>query len=280
MEGSSFRVLAIGDVVARPGRLALTTLLPSLREELSIDFCIVNGENSAGGSGLDKKCYREITEAGADVITLGDHTWRRPEVRTILAEDSYACICPGNYPRNFSVTEDIDQKTMLGGERGWGIYPCQGLSIGVVNLLGRTFLNTALDCPFAYAEMIFSRYLSTCDLIIVDFHGEATSEKIAFGRRFGDRISFLFGTHTHVPTADECILPEGAAYITDLGMTGSHAGVIGMDADTAIARFLNGRPSSYKAASGDERVRGAVVEFERSSGKPISIARVERCLPS
>lgn len=257
------KVLCIGDVVARPGRDILTRLLPQIRSELSIDFVIVNGENAAGGTGIDWKCYRELVAAGADVITLGDHTWRRPEVRELLGDLSLRCLCPGNYPPGTHL-------------RGWGVFPVGHLSVGVVNVLGRTFLQSPLDCPFRYLDGVLHSHLSSCDFVIVDFHGEATSEKIAFARHFTGRVSLIFGTHTHVPTADHCILSGQTAYVTDLGMTGSHAGVIGLDKDVAINRFLSGIPSSYKPAEGEGCINGILVHFDIETKKPLSIERFLR----
>ncbi|MCB0330937.1 MAG: YmdB family metallophosphoesterase [Bdellovibrionales bacterium] len=260
------KLICVGDVVARPGRDIIRERLKSLKEELNADVVIVNGENSAGGSGIDAKCFKEIRDAGADVITLGDHTWRRAEVRAILSDARSNCICPGNYPVGDPPA------------RGWYIHECLGVSVGVLNVLGRTFLQNALDCPFRYAERVLSEHLASCAVVVVDFHGEATSEKWAFARHFDGKVSLIYGTHTHVATADECVLAGGTAYITDIGMTGAHSGVIGMDEQTAVNRFLTGLPSTYKAATEDVRLNGIVVELDEMTGRARSIERIVRKL--
>ncbi|MCB0319476.1 MAG: TIGR00282 family metallophosphoesterase [Bdellovibrionales bacterium] len=255
------KILCLGDVVARPGRKIVQQLLPGLRDEHNCDLVIVNGENAAGGSGIDKKCYKELRDAGADVITLGDHTWRRPEVRDLLRREEERLICPANYPPSRVV-------------RGSIVVSVEGVSVGVANLLGRTFLSGALDCPFAAAERILSDDFADAPVRIVDFHGEATSEKNAFGLHFDGRVSVVFGTHTHIQTADEQVLPNGTAYITDLGMCGSRAGVIGLDRDVAIQRFLTGMPSTYRAAEGNEQLSGIVIDVDATNGQALSIHRV------
>jgi metallophosphoesterase (TIGR00282 family) len=258
------RFLCVGDVVARPGREILHKLLPLLREEYEVDFVIVNGENSAGGSGIDLKCYREIVKAGADVVTLGDHTWRRSEVATLLKGDDFACICPGNYPVGETVV------------RGWIVREIRGVPVAVINVLGRTFMSGALDCPFRYVESLLSNELVDVPVRIVDIHAEATSEKIAFAAHFDGQLTAVFGTHTHVATADARILPGGTAAITDVGMTGSQAGVIGMDAKAAIDRFLTGLPSGYRPAKGDEKMHAILVELDSETLRPKAIEQIIR----
>jgi len=260
------KILCVGDVVARPGREVLQKTLSKVRTEYEVDFVVVNGENSAGGSGIDLKCYQELVKAGADVVTLGDHTWRRSEVATLLKGAEYLCVCPGNYPVGESAV------------RGWIIREINGVRVGVINVLGRTFMSGALDCPFQYVESVIKNHFTDVPVRIVDFHAEATSEKIAFTRHFDGRLTMVFGTHTHVPTADARILSRGTAAITDVGMTGSHAGVIGMDAQTAIDRFLTGLPSSYRPAKGGLEFNAVLVELDSRTLQPCGIQRVTSAL--
>lgn len=258
-------VLCLGDVVARPGRSALQLGLPELRRKYSPDLVIVNGENASGGTGLDAKTAHELREMSIDVITLGDHTWKYKDLRPILDQESW-CIRPDNYPS--------------GAGRGWVILPeKKGKIVGVLNLIGRTFMNASLDCPFQAAERLLSNELASCDLVICDLHAEATSEKLAFARRFAGKIKLLFGTHTHVATADAQIFPEGMGYITDLGMCGSHGGVIGMDPDTAVNRFVTGLPSAYKAASGTRVLNGVCAKIDLQRLVTEEIERVQHIIP-
>lgn len=253
------KIIFLGDIVARYGRQAVSIAIPKLRSEYSPDLVIVNGENSAGGSGLDYKCYHEIIDAGADLITLGDHTWRRPEIKKLLSDKKSLCIAPLNYPNQ---------------PRGSILLDIAGVSVGVASLMGRTFISAALDCPFQKAKDLLSGTFGDATVKIVDFHGEATSENIAFSKYFDGQFSLVVGTHTHVATADEEILAGGTARITDLGMCGAHSGVIGLDKEVAIKRFLNGRPSTYKAADGDLRVNGVIAEICSKSGRAESIERI------
>lgn len=256
------RVMCLGDVVARPGRAVLKSLLTDLVSEHDVQLVIANGENASGGTGLDPDTAREIYDAGVDLITLGDHTWRRKQLQSYLDSHSDSCIRPANYPEGAPGC-------------GWLVRELPGgVKLGLMNLIGRVFMNAPLDCPFKKADQLLSEHLSDCNIVVCDFHAEATSEKLAMGRYLDGRVDILFGTHTHVQTADEVILPGGTAYISDLGMCGSAAGVIGMDAETALNRFLTGRPSSYKAAVGAAHINGIVVEFDGSSKNASRIFRI------
>lgn len=255
------KVLCLGDVVAKPGRQILADKLPNLRQTTAADLVIVNGENSAGGSGIDKKCYNELIAAGADIVTLGDHTFRRKEVKELLSDINLKCIAPANYPP-------------LAQTRGYIIVECKGVRVGVVNLLGRTFLNANLDCPFRKLEELLNNELQSVKIVIVDFHGEATSEKLAFSRHFDGRASVIFGTHTHVQTADEEVTLNGTARITDLGMCGAQGGVIGMDTEVAVQRFIDGKPSAYKESLLDPSIKGIEVEIDEITGKALMIKRI------
>jgi len=259
----SIRILCLGDIVARPGRTILTAQLTGLCQKHKVDLVIANAENAAGGSGLEPKTAHEIQSAGVDVITLGDHTWRRKELRNFLDSNEDWCIRPANFP--------------AGAEgRGWTIWEGPGaLKVGILNLLGRVFIPSPLDCPFNKARELLENPLSECPIIVCDFHAEATSEKMAMGRYLDGKISLLVGTHTHVATADTRIFPEGTGYVTDLGMCGSVDGVIGMDTVSSLERFLSGMPHAYKAAGGSALLQGIVAEVDTKSGKCLAIERVE-----
>jgi len=265
-KAAELRILCLGDIVARPGRQALAQLLPVLQKELALDLVIANGENAAGGSGIDPQCAREIYQAGVDVITLGDHTWRRREVAQVLTGEQARCIRPANF------SEELPGS-------GWIIHKhVSGISVGVFNLIGRTFMNMPLDCPFKKVDQLLSGPLVDCQVLICDMHAEATSEKLAMGRYLDGRVSICFGTHTHVPTADQQLLPGGTAYVSDLGMCGSTAGVIGLKTEVALERFLKGIPSGYKPALGSAELHGVMVVVDSGTGHASEIARVVRRL--
>lgn len=265
-EQELYTVLALGDVVARPGRAALTSHLKNLRSEFSADLVIANGENASGGTGLDLKTAKEILAAGVDRITLGDHTWRRSEIGAVFEKYADVCIRPSNYPGH---------NTPGRGFLKWTDEK-RNLSLGLLNVIGRTFMSPQLDDPFREALRIVNEELSECDLIFCDIHAEATSEKIALTHMLRDKVHFVWGTHTHVPTADTRILDESCAAVSDLGMCGSQAGVIGMDAGVALERFLTGRPKSYRAAQGNAWIQGVVARFDPLLKKPVSIERIDR----
>lgn len=256
------RILALGDVVGRPGRRGLQARVSDLKTKHKIDLVIINGENSAGGSGIDFTCAREIKEAGADFITLGDHTWQRNEATKLLEENPDWIVRPANYPPTAS-------------GRGYAIKAMAGFKIGVLNLMGRVFINQVLDCPFRTADVTIENALKDCHLIVVDMHAEATSEKIALGKYLDGRVGLVFGTHTHVQTADEAILPKGTAYISDLGMCGPVKSVLGMATEVSIDRFITGMKQSYEVAEGPVELQGVVVEFDPKSRKALSIHRIK-----
>jgi metallophosphoesterase (TIGR00282 family) len=254
-------ILALGDVVGRPGRRALQSHLSTLKAREKIDVVVVNGENSAGGAGIDFACAREIRDSGADFITLGDHTWQRSEAEPLLNDNPDWIIRPANYPPSAA-------------GRGYAIKEIAGLKIGVINLMGRVFINQFLDCPFRTAGALLSKELKGCDVIICDMHAEATSEKKALGYFLDGQVSLVFGTHTHVQTADETIFPKGTAFITDLGMCGPLASVLGMDSQVSIDRFVTGMKHSYEVASGPVELCGVVVRYDPQAKRAISIKRV------
>ncbi len=257
------RILMVGDVVGRPGREAVTQLLPDLLDELEVDFTVVNGENAAQGAGITKPMAIELFEAGADCVTLGNHTWARREIGKFLDLEP-RLIRPANYPP---------------GAPGVGLFRGHargGRPVAVLNLMGRVYMPNFLDCPFRVGDEILQS-LPAGTTVLVDFHAEATSEKIAYGRYVDGRVSAVLGTHTHVPTADECLLPGGTAYQTDVGMTGPLDSVIGMHADIALKRFLTGMPHKAEVAGGDAALMATLVEVG-PKGRAHSIQRLVRRL--
>ncbi|MGL4392298.1 MAG: TIGR00282 family metallophosphoesterase [Fusobacteriaceae bacterium] len=253
------KILIIGDIVGSCGRDALMNYLPKVRKKY--DFIIVNGENSAAGKGITPKIADEFFEAGVDVITGGNHIWDKKEIYSYL-ENSDRLLRPANYPPHtigvgHCVKETKNKK-----------------KIAVISLQGRVFMNDLLDCPFRTGLEIIDKLKKQTRFIIVDFHAEASSEKISLGRYLDGKISFLFGTHTHVQTADEKILPEGTGYITDVGMTGSDNGVIGMEAEGVIPRFVTALPGKFEPAEGNVRLNGVSVELCDETAECIKIERI------
>lgn len=257
------KILFIGDIVGNPGRKAVKELIPKLRRELEIDFCIANGENSAGGSGITYVVAQELYKSGIDAITLGNHTWSKREVTNFIDSDS-KIVRPANYP------SDLPGKgsTIISGDRG---------KIGVINLLGRVYMES-LDCPFRAAEKEIEYLKSFVKIIVIDMHAEATSEKCALAWYLDGRVSCVFGTHTHVQTADERIFPFGTGYITDVGMTGPHEGIIGVDREIIISKFLTHMPCKFEVAKGILQFNAVAVEIDEKSGKTLKIQRLSQIL--
>ncbi|MGE5586830.1 MAG: TIGR00282 family metallophosphoesterase [Clostridia bacterium] len=254
------RILFIGDIVGKPGRRACQALLPGIAQKLRADAVIANGENAAGGFGLTADTSEEILGCGVHVITTGNHVWNKKEFYQIL-DTSGRVLRPANYPP---------------GAPGRGATVVQlpgGLRLCVVNLAGRVFM-TPVDCPFRTADRILEELSPSCDLFVVDFHAEATSEKVALGWYLDGRVACVVGTHTHVQTADERILPGGTAYITDLGMTGPVDSVIGVRKDIIVQRFLTGLPAKFETAPGPAQISGALVTVDATTGKAKDIERV------
>ena len=263
------KILCIGDVVGRPGREAIGGLLPKLKEELKIDLAVVNAENSAGGAGISPRIANQLFKMGCDVITLGDHTWDKREVYEYLTETKNI-IRPLNFPPGAP-------------GKGWCIAQTpSGVKIGIINLLGRVFMRYNIACPFQELKTAVDEIRKETPNIIVDMHAETTSEKVALGFFIDGQVSAVVGTHTHVPTADERILPKGTAYITDLGMTGPHDSVIGQNKEAIIQRFLTSMPARFQVAEQDVRLNGVVVEIDAKTGLAKGIKRVQRSyeLPS
>jgi hypothetical protein len=265
------KILFIGDIVGQPGRRAVAELLPKLRQEHRLDFVIANGENSAGGSGITPKTAGEIFSAGVDVITSGDHLWDQKEVMELLANEKHF-LRPLNYPPGTP-------------GQGSAIFEVQSLkpkgqspfSIGVLNVQGRTFM-APLENPFLLALDEVKRLRQQTKIIFVDFHAEATSEKIAFARMLDGQVSAVVGTHTHVQTADEQIFPGGTAYLTDAGFTGPHESVLGREIEPVLKRFLTGMPQRFEVAKNRVLLHGAVIEIDDASGKALNIQRISQAL--
>ena len=255
-----FRTLFLGDIVGKPGKAALRKRLKLIRQESQIDFIVANGENSAGGIGIDLESLSDLLGCGVDFLTLGDHAFNKKDSEELLNKNKHVCIRPANFYDD------------LGGV-GYTIFKhTDGYKIGVINLIGRVFINLPTQCPFRTLDKIINEIKYLCDFIICDFHAEATSEKIALGRYFDGRIDLIVGTHTHVQTNDCKILEKGTAYITDLGMCGTQTSVIGMDSDSAIARLMNGFNHGYKIGIGKEvSINGIIWEFCTENKKSIKI---------
>jgi metallophosphoesterase (TIGR00282 family) len=257
------RLLFIGDVVGRSGRRAVLERLPDLRARWKLDLVVVNGENAAGGFGITEKIFEELAGAGADVVTLGNHAFDQREALVFIAR-APTLIRPANYPA---------------GTPGRGaalVETAAGARVLVMNLMGRVFMDP-LDDPFAVAdrELAACPLGTGCDATIIDFHGEATSEKMAFGHFVDGRASLVVGTHTHVPTADHQVLPGGTAYLSDAGMSGDYDSVIGMEKDEPVRRFATKLPSSrFEPASGEATLCGVAVETEGDTGLARWIAPV------
>ncbi len=256
------KILAVGDLIGNAGIKELKKRLPDLRKNEKIDFIIVNGENSAEGMGLTQKNFDDILEENVDVITMGNHTWGKKDIFKFINHPKL--IRPANYP-----------KGVVGN--GYNIYEFNNKKIAVINLLGRVDLNVLTENPFLRAKDIIYKIQNQVDIIVVDFHAEATAEKIAMGYYLDGKATIVYGTHTHVQTADEKLLPNGTAYITDIGMTGPKNSVIGMDINTSIKRFETTLPERYKIADGDCIFNGVIFEIDDSSNKVININRLNMC---
>jgi 2',3'-cyclic-nucleotide 2'-phosphodiesterase len=243
------RILFLGDVVGLPGRRAVEARLPELREELGVDICIVNGENAADGVGLTAKLAEKLLAAGADVLTTGNHVWRRRDLYEYL-DQSARIVRPANFGgrgapgRGVTVVETAD-----------------GTPVAVVNLMGALFLSVRVH-PFAVVDQLVEEARAATPIVVIDFHAEATSEKVALALALDGRVTAVIGTHTHVQTNDARVLPGGTAAITDAGMTGPHNSVIGVRADLAIERMRTGLPVRFQTAEGDVRIEGVVIDCE------------------
>ncbi|MBF0511113.1 MAG: TIGR00282 family metallophosphoesterase [Candidatus Omnitrophica bacterium] len=257
-------ILCLGDIVGRPGREALAKGLSLIKKEHDIDFVVANAENGSGGSGLIPKNADEILGLGVDVLTLGDHVWDKPEIYPYLQDRTKNIVRPANF------TEGCPGF-------GWTVVPAiNGIKVGVISLLGRVFMKYNVLCPFLTLEAIVAQMKTQASVIVVDMHAETTSEKVAFGHFVDGKVSVVFGTHTHIQTADEKILPQGSAYITDVGMCGPYDSVIGQDKAKIVARFLTGMPSKFEVAKTPGEIHGVIVDVDALTGKAKKITRLQR----
>ncbi|MCF6158834.1 MAG: TIGR00282 family metallophosphoesterase [wastewater metagenome] len=254
-------VLVIGDIVGKPGRTILKNKLKAFNAKEGIHFCIANGENAAGGAGITSEIAKELFSCGVDVITTGDHVWDKKDIVHFL-ETNRNILRPANY-------------SPLAVGKGYVVKDSHlGIRIGVINLLGRVFMKP-VDCPFRAVDDILKTLPAEIKIIFVDMHAEATSEKIAMGWYLDGRVSAVFGTHTHVPTADEKILPKGTAFISDLGMTGPHESVLGRKIECVLRAIVTQMPTRFEVAEGDVRISGAKIVVDSQTGKAESIRRIE-----
>lgn len=258
---SLFTVMFVADVCGKPGRQAAAHLIKPLREELEVDYVIANIENAAGGFGITPEMSRKMFTYGIDVQTSGNHIWDRVQILDYIAETP-RLLRPNNYPP---------------GVPGSGVFvDTVGIyKVAVINLMGRTYMNN-IDCPFRQAARDVEQVSKETPIIIVDFHAEATSEKQALAHYLDGRVSAVLGTHTHIPTADERVSPEGTAYITDAGMTGPHDSIIGMEKGPSLGRFMTGMPKRFSTASGDVKIMGVIVKIDTESGAARHIERFSR----
>lgn len=252
------RILFIGDIVGKPGRRAIGALVPVLRRELVLDLVVANGENAAGGRGLTVKTSQELLSAGVDVLTSGNHIWAQPDIIPQL-DGEMPIVRPANYPE---------------GVPGRGMVQCRGLT--VINLMGRTFMYE-IDDPFRAADRLLAD-VPPSSPVLVDMHAEATSEKVAIARYLDGRVSAVVGTHTHVPTADQRVLPKGTAFVCDAGMCGPYDSVIGVEPEAAIRRFLTGMPARFNVAETSPTVQfnSVLIEIDETTGRALTIERVDR----
>src|SRR6266702_7327842 len=258
-------ILMVGDVYGEPGRQAITKLVPRLRQEHAIDFCVVNVENAAGGFGVTAPIARQILEAGADVMTSGNHIWDKREIVEYITRENLL-LRPANFPAGTPGAGHVTIK-------------CGPHKIAVLNLMGRVFM-LPIDCPFRKADEVLPELRKETPIVLVDMHCEATSESLAMGWHLDGRVSAVVGTHSHVQTADERILPGGTAYVTDLGLTGPIDSVIGVEKELAIQRFLTGMPNRFEPAKGRARLQGAVIRIDAETGRASGIERLQRDLPA
>jgi len=255
-------ILLIGDVVGNPGRTILKKALPAVVRKYDVDYCVANVENAAGGFGVTKEVCDEILDAGVDCMTSGNHIWDKKEIMGVI-DLIPQLLRPLNYPAR---------------QPGRGSHVGKGkrsrVPVATLNLSGRVFMHGAMDDPFSLGLQEVERLRKEAKVILVDMHGEATSEKVAIGNHFDGLVSAVVGTHTHVPTCDHRVLPRGTAYCTDLGMTGPYDSIIGVEKDAVLHRFLTGMPTKFETAKGDPRFAAAVVDVDEQTGRARSIDRM------
>lgn len=255
------RILAVGDLVGQAGLKKFEQEYQKIKENENIDFCVVNAENVADGMGITEKAYRSLTNQKIDCITMGNHTWAKKDVFGFI--DNSNIVRPANYSKN-------------NPGKGYRVFECKGKKIAVINLIGRVTMAVLSENPFIVADEIVEKIKDTVDIIIIDFHAEATAEKIALAYHLDGKITALYGTHTHVQTADEKILEKGTGYITDIGMTGPEKSVIGMDIEASIKRFETSLPEKYKVAEGKGMFNSCLFEVDDNTNKVVKVERINR----
>lgn len=255
------KILAIGDIVGNIGLNKLKETLPKIIEENNIDFVVVNAENTSGGMGLTLKDFNTLKSMRIDALTMGNHTWGKKDIFSFINDKML--LRPANYSKGIP-------------GKGFGIFKCKDKKIAIINLIGRTDMNVLSENPFTVANELVDKLKKETDIIIIDFHAEATAEKIAMGYYLDGKVTAVFGTHTHVQTADEQILEKGTAYITDIGMTGPKKSVIGMDVDVSIKRFETSLPERYKLADGDCFLNACVFDINEENCRVNKIKRIVR----
>lgn len=255
------KILFIGDIVGRSGREAVLAELENLKYKEGIDFCIANGENASGGLGMSRRAYEELKSAGIDYFTMGNHTFSKPDAGHLLSEGENICR-PANY------------SDFCPGEGYAIVTDSKGRKIAIMNLMGTVYNDIALTNPFIAADELIEKIKNVTNIIILDFHAEATSEKIAMGQYLDSRVSAVVGTHTHVQTADAMILPGKTAYITDVGMTGPQASVLGMKSEIAIKRFLTGEKVRYEQSRNKAVIHAVIIEIDDETGNALSIKAI------
>ena len=258
-------VLFLGDIVGEPGRNAVISCLPKLKEQHNVDFIVVNGENAAGGRGITGKITIDLLRAGVSVVTTGDHVWDQKDILTFIDTEP-RLLRPLNYPAGVP-------------GNGWIVLETAKGKVGVINVQCRTFMQPILENPFRAIEEAVTKVREETPNIIVDVHGETTSEKIAMGHFLNGKVSAILGTHTHVQTADEQILSGGTAFLCDAGMCGPTNSILGRAVEPILNRFVSNMPASFPVASGEVRLRGAIVEIDEKSGRALRITRVNEAGP-
>lgn len=252
-------ILAIGDIVGEIGVKKIVKELPKLKEKYDIDFCIINGENSARGMGITKKIFDSLINAGADVITMGNHTWGKKDIFSFI--DDKRIVRPANYTKGLPGND-------------YSIVNKNNKRIAAINLIGRTSMGILSENPFIVANDIYNKLKNQADIFVLDFHAEATAEKIAMGYYMDGKYTIVYGTHTHVQTADEQMLEKGTAYITDIGMTGPKKSVIGMDVGVSFKRFVTSLPERYKLADSEAMINGCVFKINDETNRTEEIIRI------
>lgn len=254
-------ILAIGDIVGEIGVKKIVKELPKLKEKYNIDFCIINGENSAGGMGITKKIFDSLINAGADVITMGNHTWGKKDIFSFI--DDKRIVRPANYTKGLPGND-------------YSIVNKNNKRIAVINLIGRTSMGILSENPFIVANDIYNKLKNQVDIFVLDFHAEATAEKLLWDIIWMEKYTIVYGTHTHVQTADEQILEKGTAYITDVGMTGPKKSVIGMDVGVSFKRFVTSLPERYKLADSEAMINGCVFKINDETNRTEEIIRINK----